>query len=82
MSALKSGETLLGHELWVRGAIPEEGLSDNQTFVLHIKSGLFTPLSVKTTSTFTVVIYDKDLHEINFIRQALSLTMKTGKDIG
>lgn len=77
----KDGE-IQGHELWARGAFPEFGLSRNQEFELQVKSGLFTPLSVKTTETFQVTIYDSELHEINFVRRALSLTMKTGKDIG
>lgn len=71
-----------GHELWARGAFPELGLSRDQEFELQIKSGLFTPISVKTSQTFQVTIYDSGLHEINFVRQALSLTMKRGKDVG
>ena len=43
---------------------------------------MYTPLSMKTTSSFHVVITDKDGHEINYIRRALALTMKEGKDIG
>ena len=71
-----------GHELWVYGAFPENGLSRNQEFSLMVKSGLYTPLSMKTTDTFQVIIYDSGLHEINYVRRALSLTMKQGKDIG
>ena len=51
-------------------------------FAIAIHAGMYTPLSMKTTSSFHVIITDKDGHEINFIRQALALTMKNGKDIG
>ena len=37
---------------------------------------------MKTTESFHVVITDKDGHEINYIRRALALTMKNGKDVG
>ena len=43
---------------------------------------MYTPLSMKTTDTFEVHIYDKDMHEINYVKRALSLTMKKGKDVG
>ena len=36
LSPVMDGQTLLGHELWVRGAFPEEGLRDNQKFLLQV----------------------------------------------
>lgn len=54
----------------------------DSVFELRIEAGLRTPISTKTSETFKVIVYDKDLHEINYVEQAMSLTMKVGKDIG
>ena len=43
---------------------------------------MFTPLSMKSSDTFEVVIKDTQGHEINYVRKALTLTMKQGKDVG
>ena len=51
-------------------------------FELTIERGLFTPLSMKTSDSFKVIITDSQGHEINYVLTALSLTMKQGKDIG
>ena len=70
------------HQLTVLNAFPEAGLSRQQLFAIAIHSGMYTPLSMKTTESFHVVITDKDGNEINYIRRALALTMKNGKDVG
>lgn len=80
--AIEDEGEILGHELWAYGAFPENGLSRNQDFTLLVLSGLYTPLSMKTTDTFHVIIYDSGMHEINYVRRALALTMKRGKDVG
>lgn len=78
---MEDGETK-GHELWAYGAIKEDGLSRLQEFEFVIKSGLYTPLSMKTSDSFHVIIYNNGLREINYVRKAMSLTMKQGKDVG
>ena len=70
------------HQLTVLNAFPESGLSRQQMFAIALHQGMYTPLSMKTTESFQVVITDKDGHEINYIRRALALTMKNGKDVG
>ena len=60
----------------VRNAFPPDGLDRDDELKLQLLTGLYTPLSMKTSDTFAMVITDKDGHEINYQREALSLTMK------
>ena len=46
------------HLLTVRNAIPWKGLSGKQEFELKIGTGMFTPLSMKTSDSFKVNITD------------------------
>lgn len=70
------------HQLTITDAFPILGLDREDEFKLQITEGLYTPLSMKTSDTFQMVITDKDGHEINYVRLALTLTMKQGKDVG
>ena len=65
------------------GAFPPDiGLAKQQEISLTIQEGMYTPLSMKTSDSFEVSITDENLNEINFVRQALSVTMRRGKDVG
>ena len=64
------------HLLTVRDAFPLAGLAKDQVFDLTIGSGMYTPLSMKTSDSFKVIITDSENHEINYVLTALSLTMK------
>jgi len=50
------------HLLTVRDAIPDGGLSGKQVFELNIGSGMYTPLSMKTSDSFMVNITDAAGH--------------------
>ena len=40
-----------------------------------------TPISKETSGTFSVILTDEFGHEVNFVKNSLSLTMAEGKDI-
>ena len=46
------------HILTVREAFHDIGLARNKEFELQIEKGLFTPLSMKTSDSFIVIITD------------------------
>ena len=48
---------------------------------MKIERGLITPISKETSDTFQVIVTDSLGHEINFVKNSLSLTMSVGKDI-
>lgn len=66
----------------VTEAFPDQGLSRLNQFSIKIEEGLITPLSVRSSESFRVVITDAEDHEINYVNTALTLTMKQGKDVG
>ena len=70
------------HLLTITEAIVSAGLRGNDEVIFKITKGLKTPISTETSSTFTVVIEDKNGYEINFVRKSLSITMRNGRDIG
>lgn len=70
------------HKLTVTDAFGLEGLDRYQEFILEIHRGLLTPISVKSSDTFKVRITDSALHEINYVEEALPITMKAGQDVG
>ena len=70
------------HKLTVTDAFPVEGLNRDKEITLEIHKGLLTPISVKTSETFKVLITDKNLYEINYVEEALPITMKRGQDVG
>ena len=71
----------LSHELTVKNAFGPDGLSREKSFIIKIERGLITPISKETSDTFQVILTDSEGHEINFIKNSLSLTMSEGKDI-
>ena len=70
------------HKLTVTDGIGLEGLDVNDEFIVEIHRGLLTPISVKTSETFKIHITDKNLYMINYVEEALPITMKRGQDIG
>ena len=70
------------HKLTVTDAFGPEGLDRYQEFILEIDNGLLTPISVESSDTFKVRITDAELYEINYVEEALTITMKQGQDIG
>jgi hypothetical protein len=40
---------------------------------------LFTPISTETTESFKILIADKDNYRVNFVNEALTITMRQGK---
>ena len=70
------------HQLTVRNAFGPAGLSKEKEFTIKIERGLITPISKETSGTYTVILTDKLGHEINFVKNSLSLTMSDGKDVG
>ena len=43
---------------------------------------MLTPISVKSSETFRVRITDSNLYEINYVEEALPVTMRRGQDVG
>ena len=66
----------------IMNAVPDTGLDEFTQIEIEIGRGLRTPVSVKTTETFVVIITDADEHEINYVNKTLTVTMQRGKDIG
>ena len=60
----------------------DSGLNENDEMIFKVTKGLKTPISTETSSTFKVIIYDKDGFEINYVVKALTITMRDGRDIG
>lgn len=54
----------------------------NDELSFRIADGLKTPISTQTTSSFQVVFSDSEKNEINYVRKAMSITMRDGCDIG
>ena len=71
----------LSHSLTVRNAFGPGGLSREKEFIIKIERGLITPISKETSDTFQVILTDSEGHEINYVKNSLSLTMSEGKDI-
>lgn len=62
------------HTITIKGAFDTPKLK-NDELIFSIKRGLVTPISTETTDTFKMYIYDSMGYEINFIREALAITM-------
>ena len=71
----------LSHSLTVRNAFGPGGLSREKEFIIKIERGLISPISKETSDTFQVILTDSEGHEINYVKNSLSLTMSAGKDI-
>ena len=54
------------HLLTVTNAFPSAGLSKDQEFKLTIADGMYTPLSMKTSDSFHVLVTDAENHLINY----------------
>jgi hypothetical protein len=52
------------------------------SFIFEIGAGLLTPISKKSSSSFKIWTTDAQNREINYIRKAMFITMREGKDIG
>ena len=68
--------------LTITNLATKNGFVGNDELIFKVSKGLKTPISTETSSTFQVVIKDKDGYEINYVRRALSITMRDGLDIG
>lgn len=58
------------------------GLRSQDDFEIEIRTGVMTPMSLKTSGTFIVQVLDSSFFVVNYINTALLLTMSTGIDIG
>ena len=63
------------HTITITGAFNTTA-AKNSEVIFMIKRGLVTPISTETTDSFKIFIYDSMGYEVNFIREALSMTMK------
>ena len=53
----------------------ETQLERNDEIVFQIARGLVTPISTETTDSFVIKIFDSQGYLINFIEEALTVTM-------
>ena len=65
----------LSHWLFVKNAFGPGGLSREKEFIIKIERGLISPISKETSDTFQVILTDSKGHEINYVKNSLSLTM-------
>lgn len=57
-------------------------MKQQDDFAIQISTGVITPISTKTSGTFIIQVLDSLEREINYVKSALTLTMKSGIDIG
>jgi hypothetical protein len=68
--------------LTARNGFAAVGMKQQDDFAIAISTGVITPISVKTSGTFIIQVLDSQEREINYVRSALTLTMKQGIDVG
>jgi len=56
-------------------------LERDEKMIFEIGQGIVTPISSETTDSFEIVIYDANGYVINFVTEALTITMRDGKRI-
>lgn len=81
-STVKNGEFKGQYQVIIEESVPRYGLYKNAELSFRIARGLKTPISTKTTSSFQISFTDEEHYEINFVRKAMTLTMRDGCDIG
>lgn len=59
----------------------EKQLERNDEMSFEIRKGMMTPISTETTDSFEIYIYDSNGFLINFVKEALTITMLKGKQI-
>ena len=68
------------HTVKITGAF-DLGKKDNDEIMIQIRRGLVTPISTETTDSFKVFVFDKNSYLVNFITEALTMTVSDGTPI-
>jgi hypothetical protein len=68
------------HTVKITGAF-DLGKKDNDEILIQIRRGLVTPISTETTDSFKVFVFDKNGYLVNFITEALTMTVSDGTPI-
>lgn len=66
------------HTITITNGFPKK-IARNEDIKMWIQRGLFTPLSTETTDSFKILITDKNGYRVNFVNEALTITMRQGK---
>ena len=68
------------HTVKITGAF-DLGKKDNDEILVQIRRGFVTPISTETTDSFKVFVYDRMGYLVNFITEALTMTVSDGTPI-
>jgi hypothetical protein len=80
-NTLEDSQELDGtHTIRISGGF-ENQLERNDEMVFEIKRGIVTPISTETTDSFKIYVQDSEGYMINYITEALTITMLHGKEI-